>query len=86
MRECAVVGVDHGGFDGTVVAAAYVADGEQRPAAVRRALAAALPTYMLPAQWLALDALPKNDNGKVDRPELRRRFARLRSEREERRR
>jgi acyl-coenzyme A synthetase/AMP-(fatty) acid ligase len=30
---------------------------------------------MLPARWLALDVLPKNQNGKIDRPELRKRFA-----------
>ena len=41
---------------------------------LRRSLADRLPAYMLPALWLSLDALPLNDNGKVDRPELRRRF------------
>jgi acyl-coenzyme A synthetase/AMP-(fatty) acid ligase len=29
---------------------------------------------MLPARWLHCEALPRNANGKVDRPELRRRF------------
>ena len=38
----------------------------------------ALPSYMLPARWLALDALPKNENGKIDRPALREQFARSR--------
>jgi acyl-coenzyme A synthetase/AMP-(fatty) acid ligase len=26
---------------------------------------------MLPARWLRCEALPKNDNGKIDRPRLR---------------
>ena len=30
---------------------------------------------MIPARWLVLDALPKNVNGKIDRRELRERFA-----------
>ena len=29
---------------------------------------------MLPARWMHCDALPRNANGKADRPELRRRF------------
>jgi acyl-coenzyme A synthetase/AMP-(fatty) acid ligase len=29
---------------------------------------------MVPSEWLQLDRLPKNVNGKIDRPELRRQF------------
>ena len=39
-------------------------------AALRSALAAALPDYMLPASITVLDALPLNTNGKVDRKTL----------------
>jgi acyl-coenzyme A synthetase/AMP-(fatty) acid ligase len=35
-----------------------------------------LPSYMLPSRWLAFDALPKNANGKIDRPALRESFDR----------
>lgn len=77
MRECAVVGVETGGFEGTAICCAY-APMEGRalePPQVRGALASRLPAYMLPSRWIALDALPKNVNGKIDRPALRERFA-----------
>ncbi|NLT07192.1 MAG: amino acid adenylation domain-containing protein [Solirubrobacterales bacterium] len=74
VRECAVVGVEVEGFEGVSICAAYVADGDLAPPALRRELATALPSYMLPARWLALDSLPKNQNGKIDRPALRERF------------
>jgi amino acid adenylation domain-containing protein len=75
MRECAVVGVEVGGFEGTAICAAYAAGAEVDPPALKQSLAATLPTYMLPGRWMALDVLPKNQNGKIDRPELRKRFA-----------
>jgi len=74
VRECAVVGVEAGGFEGVAICAAYAADDGIAPPALRRELSQTLPTYMLPARWLALDALPKNQNGKIDRPALRERF------------
>lgn len=74
VRECAVVGVEADGFEGVAICAAYVADDGIETPALRRQLAEALPSYMLPARWLALDALPKNQNGKTDRPALREQF------------
>ena len=75
VRECAVVGVELDGFEGTAICAAYAGVAALEPPALRRALTAALPAYMLPARWLTLDALPKNQNGKIDRPALREQFA-----------
>ncbi|HVR07952.1 MAG TPA: amino acid adenylation domain-containing protein, partial [Thermoanaerobaculia bacterium] len=51
---------------------AYVVAGRRRPAAneLRAFLAETLPAYMLPAQFLFLDALPLTPNGKVDRQAL----------------
>jgi len=80
VRECAVVGVEADGFEGVAICAAYVGDGLEPPE-LRRLLADALPSYMLPARWLALDALPKNQNGKTDRPALRERFREQMAER-----
>ena len=76
VRECAVVGIDAGGFEGTTICCAYVpAPGVvTAPADLRRRLAEALPLYMMPSQWLHFDSLPLNANGKVDRPLLRQRF------------
>ncbi|MEU2387424.1 amino acid adenylation domain-containing protein [Streptomyces sp. NPDC012461] len=40
------------------------------PAAVRAALTAELPAYMVPGHWVPLDAFPLNANGKIDRAAL----------------
>jgi amino acid adenylation domain-containing protein len=77
VRECAVVGVDTGGFEGTAICCAYApAVGQTvEPPQLREALRKSLPTYMLPSRWLTLDGLPKNVNGKIDRKALKDSFA-----------
>jgi len=77
VAECAVVGVPSGGFDSTAICCAWVSreDAELDPKHLRAALSKALPAYMLPSRWLELTELPKNANGKIDRPALRQRFA-----------
>jgi acyl-coenzyme A synthetase/AMP-(fatty) acid ligase len=45
------------------------------PAALRGALAKLIPAYMMPARWSAYDALPRNANGKIDRPLLKEWFS-----------
>lgn len=74
VRECAVVGVDLESFGGPAICAAYVSGHGVEARQLRKELAAALPRYMLPARWLGLDVLPKNANGKIDRPALRQHF------------
>ena len=76
LRELAVVGVPSTGFEGTAICCAFVADerGAVTPSRLREALTKLVPGYMLPARWLELDVLPKNANGKIDRPALRAQF------------
>jgi len=76
VRECAVVGVDTGGFGGTEICCAYAA---VRGLTVERThlrgeLSKVLPPYMLPLRWREYDRLPKNVNGKIDRRAIRERF------------
>jgi surfactin family lipopeptide synthetase A/fengycin family lipopeptide synthetase D len=59
-----------------VVCCAYSTVGGEKvePATLRRALREVLPQYMIPTQWLQLDFLPKNANGKIDRSSIRNSF------------
>ena len=61
------------GFGGHTICCAYVprAGTALSPAAARERLAALVPRYMLPVRWRAMDRLPANANGKVDRVALR---------------
>jgi amino acid adenylation domain-containing protein len=72
LRESAVVAVETEGFEATAICCAYVAEHDAvTPVTLRKALTASLPAYMLPSRWEAFDALPKNQNGKIDRRALR---------------
>src|SRR5262249_48881643 len=67
VADCAVVARDDGPGGRRIVA--YVvggADANELRAHLRRSL----PDYMLPAAFVALDALPLSPNGKVDRAAL----------------
>jgi acyl-coenzyme A synthetase/AMP-(fatty) acid ligase len=76
VAECAVVGVDSGGFEGTLICCAFALapDSDASPVSIRRALTASLPSYMLPARWKAYGQLPKNANGKIDKRTIRESF------------
>ena len=76
LRESAVVAVESAGFEGWMICCAYVPVRGRSldPQFLRQRLARVLPGYMLPAHWMRCDALPRNANGKTDRPVLRRRF------------
>jgi amino acid adenylation domain-containing protein len=83
VDHCAVVGVEAAGFEGVSICAAYVSAAAVGPPALRQGLADLLPSYMLPSRWLAFDALPENQNGKVDRPALHERFVAAEAKRAE---
>ena len=76
LRECAVVGVETGGFEGTAICCAFApaSEHEVEPPQLREKLSGLLPAYMLPTRWLRMEALPKNVNGKIDRRTLRELF------------
>jgi amino acid adenylation domain-containing protein len=71
VRE-AVVLAHQEGMHETQLVAYTVACGPQAPTAgeLRRFLHARLPASLLPTFWLALDALPLNANGKIERRAL----------------
>lgn len=76
LRECAVVVIDAPGFEANAICCAYAPAGAAvEPPALRAALRRTLPSYMLPTRWLAYGQLPRNANGKLDRPALREQFA-----------
>ena len=77
VRECAVVGIATGGFEGITICCAFSPlDGvELSPPGLRQQLTRLLPAYMLPTRWMGLATLPKNVNGKIDRKEIQDRFA-----------
>jgi amino acid adenylation domain-containing protein len=77
VRECAVTAVPSDGFEGQAICCAYAsAEGwDVSPQTLRSALGAVLPSYMLPSQWMHMDRLPVNGNGKIDRARLKQEFA-----------
>ncbi len=76
LQECAVVAIPTDNFGGWMICCAYVvrAGDDVSLNALREHLKKLVPNYMFPARWMAYDVLPKNPNGKIDRPRLKERF------------
>jgi len=76
LRECAIVAVNAGGFEGATICCAYapLPGADSDPATLRQALGKSLPSYMLPSRWMNFERLPQNANGKIDRRALRDQF------------
>ena len=72
VGEVCVFGID-GGADGHHIVLCFAGDDQDGTllAAVRRRCRARLPSYMLPALYRVMPALPHNANGKVDEAALR---------------
>jgi amino acid adenylation domain-containing protein len=72
LEEAAVVAIETGGFEGWLICCAYVLPPDSHSTAndVRKDLEKHLPAYMIPARWMVCHALPRNANGKIDRPKL----------------
>ncbi|MGH8687810.1 MAG: amino acid adenylation domain-containing protein [Burkholderiales bacterium] len=79
LQESAAVAIPSDEFETSLICCAYVAarNGQASPDALRKGLAGLLPSYMLPTRWMRWDALPRNANGKIDRPRLRTEFIRI---------
>ena len=69
VQQSAVVPLNTVGFEGAVICCAYVPASATGPTPItlRRELSRLVPSYMLPARWLAMEQLPTNANGKIDR-------------------
>jgi acyl-coenzyme A synthetase/AMP-(fatty) acid ligase len=68
IQDCAAV-AHH--LDGrTELAVYYVAEPGASLPAIQSHLRSVLPAFMIPRRWVALDALPRNGSGKVDRRAL----------------
>jgi amino acid adenylation domain-containing protein len=76
LKEFTVVGVESEAIGGIEICCAYalVGEAETTPAELREELRHLLPSYMVPTRWLELSMLPKNANGKIDRPRIRELF------------
>lgn len=81
VEDAAVVAVETDGFEGNRICCAYVGSdgGESEAHEVRGQLSELLPSYMLPTEWSERSELPRNKNGKIDRPRIGRWFAAERS-------
>ncbi|VWC81970.1 AMP-binding protein [Burkholderia lata] len=75
IREAAVFGVPHASL-GEAIAACVVStlDADACRADIARACRDALPTYMSPLVVEPMPALPRNPNGKIDRPALKNQY------------
>jgi len=76
VQDAAVVVIGVEGSEDKIICCAYVSRSgpDLSPLALKRQLTAAVPRYMIPQRWMALQQMPRNSNGKTDRPFLRRQF------------
>jgi amino acid adenylation domain-containing protein len=76
LEECAVVAVQNENFGGWMICCAYVVRNglDVTPNSLREHLKKLIPNYMFPVRWTLYEVLPKNANGKIDRPLLKQRF------------
>jgi amino acid adenylation domain-containing protein len=76
VAACAVVPVRVGDFFGSAVGCAYVpsnGDGDAlAPRRIKRQLEDLIPSYMIPSRWTAMQSLPIDTRGKVDRAMIQR--------------
>jgi acyl-CoA synthetase (AMP-forming)/AMP-acid ligase II len=75
VKESVIVALDRGDFDGALICCAYVpGSNDCSPVWLRRELSRLIPSYMLPLHWLALDSLPFDTDGQIDRTRVKELF------------
>jgi acyl-coenzyme A synthetase/AMP-(fatty) acid ligase len=76
VQDAAIVVIDAEDSEDKIICCGYVnrPGVELLPLILKRQLTATLPRYMMPQRWMALEQMPRNGNGKTDRPMLRKRF------------
>jgi amino acid adenylation domain-containing protein len=76
LQQCAVVAIPTEGFEGQTICCAYssLPGVSLTPVELQEQLSRLLPSHMLPANWMALDQMPANSSGKVDRKKLQELF------------
>jgi acyl-CoA synthetase (AMP-forming)/AMP-acid ligase II len=73
VRDCVVFGMpDADSGRGECIVTCIVAGASERD--LREFLLARVPAWQVPRIWHFMDTLPRNERGKISRPELRRRF------------
>ncbi|WP_405234369.1 acyl-CoA ligase (AMP-forming), exosortase A system-associated [Lentisalinibacter salinarum] len=71
VNECAALGIPHFDLGQAVVIACHSeAAGDETKEAILAACRQSLPNYMVPAEIVFREALPRNPNGKIDRKRL----------------
>lgn len=77
LASGAIVAIDSEGFEGQIICCAYQLKSEQSldEESLANQLRSNLPSYMLPARWMAVASMPSTANGKINRPVLRQQFA-----------
>ncbi len=72
-----MIAIQNDNFGGWMICCAYVPRelGQITPNQLRDHLKKLVPSYMIPVRWSNHEALPKNANGKTDRPKLKELFA-----------
>ena len=73
LQEGAVVAIQSETFGGWMICCAYAprSGAALTQALLRKHLEKLVPAYMLPVRWMQYSVLPKNANGKIDRPRLK---------------
>jgi len=69
IKECAVI-VGDSGHEKHLVAYCVLSDNSVTTEMLRQHMKGQLPDYMVPSYFVALEALPLNSNGKIDRKHL----------------